>query len=279
MVKKNAVLCHTLKTIIFFKEFFMRKLAALLSLLLLLSAGTALADESKVIQAASDPWAPFIDPRSPGEGLSMEIIREAYATQGYRVKLDYVPWARAEKGVGAGVYDILPPTWRTGQRERVFLFSKPYARNRIVFIKLKDDPFEYNGHESLKGKRIGTVRGYGYNNRFYDDGSYEVEAVNNFETNVNKLLAGRIDLTLEDEMVARVKIAAMDPNLLEKIAFTKRPLCERDLHVASGLRHPRHQEFIRAFNKGLEIIRKNGTYKRIMDKHGVDPTSRIAIDQ
>lgn len=37
----------------------------------------------KVVTAAADPWPPFVDPENPKEGLSMEIVKEAFKTQGY----------------------------------------------------------------------------------------------------------------------------------------------------------------------------------------------------
>ena len=57
---------------------------------------------SNVITAAMDPWPPFIDPQHPKEGLGLEVIRAAYKTQGYTVRMEYVPWARAEAGVVDG---------------------------------------------------------------------------------------------------------------------------------------------------------------------------------
>ncbi|MBF0379049.1 MAG: amino acid ABC transporter substrate-binding protein, partial [Desulfamplus sp.] len=63
--------------------------------------------EEKIIIAAADPYPPFVDPEDPEEGLSLVIIRAAYKTQGYTVKMEYVPWARAEALTIQGKYDIL----------------------------------------------------------------------------------------------------------------------------------------------------------------------------
>lgn len=236
---------------------------------LLLLASQAWASE-RLIVAAADPWPPFVDPGHPSGGLSMEIIREAFKTQGYEVKLTIVPWARAEAGVSDGVYDILPDVWHTQARSETLLFSKPYATNVIRFIKLKGDPFEFSGIENLRGKRIGAVRGYGYSDAFNASRVFERQDVVDVLTNVRKLLAGRIDLTLDDEIVARSVIGKNDRRWLEQIEFTKGSLSSNPLHIAAGLKNPRHKEIIDAFDKGFEIIKDNGTFDRILGRHGLD---------
>ena len=77
---------------------------------------------AKTIVAASDPFPPFVDPNNPTGGLTIEVIRAAYKTQGHDVKVEYVPWARAEAGVASGIYDILPNMWFSEARSKSFLF-------------------------------------------------------------------------------------------------------------------------------------------------------------
>lgn len=236
----------------------------------LLLTATAWAGE-KTLTAASDPWPPFVDPSSPTQGLSLEIVRAAMKTQGYEVTIEFVPWARAEAGLKEGKYDLIPNTWKTEKRTTYLHYSEPYAANQIKFIKLKGDPFEFTGLESLAGKVIGTVRGYGYGDQFLSATNFERDEVVDVLNSIRKLTAvnRRIDLTLEDEIVARHTIAKADPGLLEKIEFTRNSLSENTLHVTSGLVNPKHQEIIAAFNKGLAEIRTNGTYGRIFAAYGI----------
>ena len=150
------------------------------------------------------------------------------------------------------------------------MFSEPYATNRIKFIKNADDPFEYNGIESLKGKTIGTIRSYGYGNEFLKSKTFKRDDVDSLISNIKKLLKKRIDLTLEDEIVARVVIANYNPDYLSKIRFTENALSSNSLHIASGLKNPRHKEIITGFNKGLRIIKQNGVYEKILSDYGIN---------
>jgi len=225
----------------------------------------------KVLVAAADPWPPFADENNPSDGLSLEIIRAAFQTQGYEISILYVPWARAINGVKAGVYDILPTAWKNKDRMEFLHFSAPYLQNSIKFIKRAEDDFVYNGIESLAGKTIGVIRGYAYGQEFSKATNFKKEDANDLFTNIQKLLSDRIDLTVEDEIVAFSIIKEENPDFLSEITFLSPPLTIENLYVSVGFAHPEHEEIINAFNKGLAIIKENGVYKQIIRKYGVDP--------
>jgi polar amino acid transport system substrate-binding protein len=236
-------------------------------------ASAVLAD---TFSAAGDPYLPYGDPDNPNGGLGLEIIRAAFKTQGHEVTMEYVPWARAESGIKNGTYDILPFTWRTDARAKVMLFGTAYAVGNVRFIKRKGDPFEFNGLESLKGKLVGTVRGYEYGDAFGASNMFHREDAKELMTNIKQLLRQRLDLTLEDEIVARSIINSKDPEALKGIEFVKNPLSVNPLYITVGLQNPRAQEIIGAFNRGLDIIRINGTYDKIFKKYGMERAGRYA---
>ena len=225
--------------------------------------------QEKIITAAAEEWPPFIDPSIPSEGLALEIVKAAYKTQGYKVKTHYLPWARAEASVKAGKYDILPDTWMTENRKKYLLYSSHYASNNVKFISKKSSQFEYKNLSSLNGMTVGTVRGYGYGDEFLNSKKFKREEVADFMLNIKKLMSGRIDLTLGDEIVARVKIAKYKSSMLNKIVFVDPPLSTNRLYVTSGLKNPNHKKIILLFNKGLKEIKEKGTYERIMEKYGI----------
>lgn len=239
----------------------------LITLLFAVSLGWA---ETKVVTSASDPWPPFVDPDHPKLGISIELVTAAFASQGYELQHKITPWARAEEQVKRGKTDVLPNTWKTEKRTAYLSYSNPYAYNEVKFVKKKGDAFEYNGIDSLSGKKVGIMLGYGYADEFMNSASFKREAVSDFVVNIKKLVAGRIDLSLEDEIVARNKIAKKAPELLDKIEFTKNHLSSNSLHVTCGLENPRHKEIIEAFNKGLDEIKSNGTLTAILKSYGIE---------
>lgn len=222
---------------------------------------------NKVATGVGDPWPPFGDPDRPSQGLSVEIVRSAMATQGYELHISFMPWARAEDGIRKGTYDLLLYTWMTDARKRELFFSDPYGENRLTFVKLKGDDFEFKGMDSLKGLTVGVVRDYGYGDDFMKAQGFEREPAPDFMTNVKKLAAGRIDLTVEDEVVARYLLLGND--LADRVVFTENSLSLEPLYVTSGLTNPRGKELIDAFNRGLNEIKENGTYDRILRGYGL----------
>lgn len=245
------------------------KKGVFIAILVLFTASLCWAD-SKTVTAASDPWPPFVDPDHPGKGVAIEIVTAAFATQGYAFSHKILPWARSEHDVKTGQIDVLPNTWFTEKRKAYLAYSKPYASNQVKFIKKKGDAFEYKGLESLAGKKVGIMRGYGYPDDFMNSKDFKRQAVGDFIINIKKLVGGRIDLTLEDEIVGKNMIAAQAPSLLDQVEFTQNALSSNDLHVTCGLTNPRHEEIIGAFNKGLETIRADGTMAKIFKSYGIE---------
>ena len=245
----------------------MKKFVMTAIVVLFFSAGIGYGG-NKQITSAANSWPPFVDPDKSGQGLSIEIIRAAFAAEGYTCKHKFLPWARAEQDVKNGKIDILPDTWYTDQRSSYLVFSKAYASNKIKFIKKKGDPFEYRNIESLVGKKVGVINGYGYGNDFMNAKTFTREGVTDLINNIKKLVRDRIDLTLEDEIVVKTTLQKF-PELLEQIEFVKNPLSVNDLYIACGLTNPRHEEIIAAFNKGLEAIKADGTLYSIFERYGI----------
>jgi polar amino acid transport system substrate-binding protein len=216
------------------------------------------------ITAVGDPWPPFLDPNQTSKGIIAEIATAAYATQGYELEITFVPWARAITGVKNATFDLLLGTWLTEERTEFLQFSEPYLNNSIKFIKKKGNTFDYSGLESLTGKSVGIVREYGYGDDFLSAKNFKRPEAKNLISNIRKLIAGRIDLTLEDEIVAKTIIAKEQPDLLDKIEFSNTDYSTNALYVTSGLANAKHKELIEAFNKGLAEIKKNGAYDTIL---------------
>jgi polar amino acid transport system substrate-binding protein len=223
------------------------------------------------ITAIGDPWPPFLSPDLLNQGIALEIVRAAFKVKGHEVEMKFAPWARALYYVKQGRVDILVGTWMTKERTEFLNYSDVYLVNNIKFIKRIGDSFEFDGLASLNGKTVGTVRAYGYSNEFIKADNFNKEETNSFIMNLKKLTASptRLDLILEDEIVARTLIAKKAPDLKNKIAFSTTTLSRNTLHVTSGLKNPKNQKIISDFNNGLAVIKENGVYDSILKKNGL----------
>ncbi|WP_428633562.1 substrate-binding periplasmic protein [Sedimenticola sp.] len=238
-----------------------RVLALILGLLLACTA------QAETVIAAQDPWPPFIQ-QGADSGLSISLLKAAMKRGGYDIEFKLMPWNRALNEVKNGKLDLLPGAWYTDERSNYLIYSDPYVQNSIKFIKKKNDPFEYDGLKSLSGKKVGIVSGYGYGDDFSKADNFSRPEAGSVEANIKKLLSGRIDLTLEDEIVAKsvIKKSGLD---LGAVGFTAQGLSVNNLHVATGKANPRGQKIIDAYNKGLAAIKADGTYDQILAEYGV----------
>ena len=64
--------------------------------------------------------------------------------------------------------DVLMGLWYSDERDRIYHFSKPFLANRIVFVKAASDDYEFTDLDSLRGKQVGTIRKYVYQQEFVD---------------------------------------------------------------------------------------------------------------
>ena len=225
--------------------------------------------QADTITAAGDPWPPFLDPEHAKQGVAVEIVTAALASQGHTLKFSFMPWQRALDGVKDGSIDILVGAWHTQEREAYLMFGDAYLSNDLKFIKRKGDSFAYTGIDSLKGKNIGTVRGYGYGDEFANATHFKKQEAAELMPSILKLAGGRIDLTLEDEVVARSMISKKDPALLEQLEFVDPPLSSNPLHIATGQKNANKTKIIDAFNKGLAAIKADGTFDDILTRNGL----------
>ncbi|WP_157497192.1 substrate-binding periplasmic protein [Hahella ganghwensis] len=240
----------------------------------LTTEGASPDNELQTIVAAGDPWPPYIDEMHPELGVSVEIANAAYATQGYRVRQMIVPWARAMEGTRVGTFDLVLDAWWSSERSREFMFSRPYLDGSVKLIKRKGDPYIYEGISSLKGRLVAVVRGYAYNEELNTSPEVQRFEVIDFASAVAMLLKERVDFAVENELVARYRLAQVAPESLTKIEFVEPPLSVNLVYVISGYRNPRHYEYINAFNKGLQIIRENGVYSDILKRNGLQDLNR-----
>ena len=230
----------------------------------------ALPAKSDTITIAADTWPPFVDENHSEGGLSIQIIREALGRSGFEVEVIMVPWARALAGVQDGEYDIVYGAWYTDNRAETLAFSEPYINNEIRFIQRVGGNFDFTGLESLRGKTVATIRGYNYGDDFMGVDFFVRDPSNDLIVNIRKLVDERVDLAIEDELVARSTISTGNPALLEQLEFIDPPWSSEGLHVASGLANPRHEEIIEAFNTGLKAMREDGTFDAIIEENNLN---------
>ncbi|MFV3404627.1 MULTISPECIES: substrate-binding periplasmic protein [Pseudomonas] len=244
----------------------MRPLLCVLGLLSVLYAVPALAQER--LRLVADNWPPFSDSGMPGGGLATSLVTTALNRAGFTTAFEEVPWARALMGIGDGRYDVLVNAWYNDERERIGQFSGAYLTNRIRLLQQQHQRFTYERLADLYPYTIAVVRDYAYSPAFDRDTRLNKVTVRNFSSAVRMLAAGRVDLAVEDEYVARYNLQREPPSVRDGIRFVEAPLGENSLHILVSLQHPDHQQIVARFEQAIAAMKADGSYARLMHQYG-----------
>ncbi|MGJ7550616.1 substrate-binding periplasmic protein [Pseudomonas alloputida] len=220
------------------------------------------------LRLVADNWPPFTDSAMPGGGLATSLVSTALARAGYASGYEEVPWARALMGIGEGRYDVLISAWYNDGRKLIGQFSKGYLSNRIRLLKRTGDGFRYQNQADLYPYSIAVVRDYAYSPAFDGDTRLHKVEVRNFSTAVRMLAAGRVNLAVEDEYVARYNLQREPQEVRDGVTLVEPLLAENSLHILVSLKHPDHQQIVERFEQAIAAMKADGSYARLMRQHG-----------
>lgn len=240
----------------------------LLLILLLLCVSSAVR-AGEVLRVAADRWPPYADRQAPGNGVAVHLVQAALKRAGYASEYIEVPWPRVLHGVANGEYDLVADAWYSAEREAFAVYSEPYMVNRVRLIKRQGAPITFAKLADLYPYRIAMVRGYAYSEAFDSDPKLRRVAVFSFVNAALMLQAGRVDLTLEDEITARVHFNGDLAELKDQLEFLPLPLTENGLHILVGRHVPQHAEIVAAFDKAIREMKADGSYDALLREHGL----------
>lgn len=241
----------------------------LLCVCLIPVSSSVYADDKTIVLAHETSWPPHYGKDLEGGGYTVEIVREALKRVGYTLEAVWLPWKRAQMEAARGDYDGLGASYYTEERAIKFAYSDPVATTEIVFFKRTEETIEYSKLEDLKPYKIGTGFGYGYPETFAKADLQKIEAYE-AKTNITRLLNKRIDLIIESRQTILFYLKQEYSDQINSLEVLGEPLETMSLYVPFSKSRPNYQQKVDDFNRGLKMIREDGTYQKIMRKHGFD---------
>lgn len=224
--------------------------------------------EAKKITLTTLDWEPYIGKKLNGNGYVAEVAKEAFKRSGYELEIKFYPWARTKFLAVKGDVDGYFPEYYDEKLKEHSLISEPFQGGPIGFFKRIKNDINYTKLTDLKKYKIGVVRGY-VNEKEFDNAKYlKKDEVKDDLTNIKKLLGKRIDLFVADKFVGLYLLKQNFPDKIDKITFIEPPLANNDLFICISKKTKNYQEKMKAFNDGLKAIKKDGTFAKILKKHG-----------
>ncbi|MDY0872223.1 substrate-binding periplasmic protein [Dongia rigui] len=241
----------------------MKRLLVLVFLALAATCANAAADEPFKVVAEND-WYPYSALRDgKPDGMAVDLVRAAYAAAGAKVEFVSQPYARCLEEVEAGWQLGCFDTTREPATEARFRFhDNPLFSANIVIIAPVDSPAHDLGPVDLKNQRVAVTNGYTYGEPFQGDASVDKSVVKNDLSVLRVVAMKRVAYGVIYDKVMAHLLAEHGSELAGKVKIVGL-LFQPDLYVSFSKKRPEATAAIAALDRGLEIIRKNGTYHEI----------------
>lgn len=247
---------------------------------------TILPVHAETILLRADIWCPYnCVPDTAEEGYMIDVARRIFETAGHDVEYQTLNWARSIQMAREGRIHAIVGAGKDEVPEFVFP-DQELGINRNTFFVRKGDSWQYTGPDSLEGRRLGVILGYGYGpkidayvQRHQKRDAVQIMAGNHaLENNIEKLLADRIDIVLEDYAVFRYVSQKM--GVAERVAAAGDDRTRGEvnhLFIAFSPSRPESELFARLLSDGIEKMRHSGELADIMARYGLrDWRSEVA---
>lgn len=224
----------------------------------------------KTIHLSTINWEPYTGKSLPDHGFFSELVTEAFSRMGYRVEFRYSSWARALRRARNGEVNGLMNAYWKKERTRDLSYPDVVWKVREEFIVLRNSPLTYTGNlSSLKGFNIGVLRGSLQAEELREAG-LQVQEIDNQVQNVKKLLRGRIDAALIPRNTFFYHLARLSPQFDKaKIKILNPPYKTYDMYVVFSRKTYDYEKLTADFNRGMALIKADGSFKKILQKHHV----------
>lgn len=228
----------------------------------------ASAQTSKTLRITNGEWQPFLSEEIPHFGFASHIVTESFANVGVEVEYGFFPWARSFKLAKDGQWDGAAVWWGTEERRELFYLTEAVAPSTTVFFYLKENGFDWKTYEDLSDVRIGATLEYSYGEAFDDAeaaGTIKTNRAPNDETNLKKLLKGRVDVFPGELMVTYAQIRDTFPEQdAARCTHHELPVNDQPLYLLLSKKVEGNEELRDLFNEGLKQLKESGRYDQII---------------
>jgi polar amino acid transport system substrate-binding protein len=225
--------------------------------------------EVRRVRMVADPYPPYqYEEGGQVRGADQELIAAAFRFHGMATETRLLPWKQClqwmQSGKADGIFQILP----NPEREKLFLFSDRLRTERTALFRPSAGrlPGSAGGAADrvpFRGQRLGVLEGYSYGPEADRLPAIQKAEYQSQEALLQALAAGEVGLALMDAglaayLVKRLGVRGIEPVPGYEIA--------RPLHAAFRRDRP---DIVELFNSGLEAVRRQGIYARILISYGL----------
>lgn len=228
---------------------------------IILAAMSLPASAEKIIVATGE-YPPFVGQKERSYGVTAAIVKAAFARQGVDVDFEFLPWKRGYIETERAVYVATFPYVKNPEREAEFFYSEPFYIDKIRLFARKESA----KMTDWNGKSICVPIGYDVSYLHALTTRYKLALERPPEMKFCYMMLNtlRVDAIWSSEQVGF--------RLLKELfgdADSIRPLDSEvskdvDYYLIVSRKHPEAHVWLQKFNRGLQQMRKDGSYRKLL---------------
>lgn len=237
-------------------------LIVFLIILIFLSKYPAYAIEDTIIMSGEPNFPPYEFVSEDGEykGFNIDLMRALSLELKTEIKLIPISWIDVHNSLENGDIDAIQGMNFNEKRKELYDFSEPYLVNStILFLNIDNE--EILNYDELRGKRIAVQRSSTAAYILSEIGDLEVAFFSDLEEAFIKLRDGKVDAVFGDKLSGAYILKKLDMNKDIKTLGEALSRVNYGVAVKKG-----NTELLEEINKGLERLKRNGTYDKIFEK-------------
>lgn len=210
-----------------------------------------------------DEWPPFTDAEGkPREAI--DLVESALLRGGVRTQFTIMNWNEAERLLEKGQMDGSAAIWKSPEREKYLLFSKPYLENRLILVGRKGANVSQKTMNELSGKRLALTKGYAYGKSVTQAADVKYSFYANDAECLRAVLNNQADYLLLDELMVEHLFRAYSDKAQRLIVAGSEAMAIHPLHLALRRDYPGASQIVADFNRNVDHMMKDGTYNVLL---------------
>jgi polar amino acid transport system substrate-binding protein len=218
-----------------------------------------------VTVGAEDDWFPYSGlVNGEVQGITLDVVRAAFAATGITVKFEVMPYARCMALTKAGQLLACFDTLRHPGIESDYLWHDPPMFKVQYRIYAPADSTEQNLRPAdLEGRRVAVTHAYEYGAEF--DTNPKIVRVFSLrdESNFGMVLRGRAEYTLALDINTRL-LMKRHPELVGRFKIVG-AVSESGVYTVFSRRYPDSRRLMARFEQGLRAVVRSGRVQQIQD--------------
>lgn len=229
------------------------------------------------ISVRADDWFPVNGkPGSSEEGVYIDLLRAILEPAGHRIDYQLLSWEDAVENVRAGRNDCVVGAAR-GDAPDLLFAARPWMSFDNLFYAREGRGLRVQGLDDLAGLKLGVIEGYSYGEALdaylqtHRDDPERVVVVeygrNPLALQISRLIAGRIDLTVEASVVMQSHLAKA--RLQGRVVAVGAMNDLQHIFVACSPARPQLKAIMQRINTGFEALQAEGRLEAFYGKYGL----------